>query len=55
MSTYTGKEVTWQQALDSKNDTMPKNLSWDAETPTKPGADGLYQLPVPGKTRIDQV
>ena len=55
MSTYTGKEVTWQQALDSKVDTMPKNLAWDAEPLVKPGPDGLYQLPVPGKTRIDQV
>jgi len=55
MSTYTGKEVTWEQAMNSKLDTMPKNLAWDAETPTKPGPDGLYQLPVPGKTRIDQV
>ncbi len=55
MSTYTGKEVTWEQALNSKNDTMPKNLAWDAEPLVKPGPDGLYQLPVPGKTRIDQV
>ena len=29
MSAYTGKEVTWQQALDSKLDTMPKDLAWD--------------------------
>ena len=55
MSTYTGKEVTWEQAMNSKLDTMPKNLAWDAPTPTSPGPDGLYQLPVPGKTRIDQV
>jgi myo-inositol 2-dehydrogenase / D-chiro-inositol 1-dehydrogenase len=55
MSTYTGKEVTWEQALNSKLDTMPKNLAWDAEPPSKPGPDGMYQLPVPGKTRIDQV
>src|SRR5436190_9309226 len=55
MSTYTGKEVTWEQALNSKLDSMPKNLAWDAEPPTKPGEDGMYKLPVPGKTRIDQV
>ena len=55
MSTYTGKEVTWEQALNSKLDTMPKNLAWDAEPPTKPGPDGMYKLPVPGKTRIDEV
>jgi predicted dehydrogenase len=55
MSTYTGKEVTWEQAMNSKLDTMPKNLAWDAEPPTRPGPDGMYPLPVPGKTRIDQV
>ncbi len=52
MSTYTGKEVTWEQALNSKLDTMPKVLAWDAEPPTKPGPNGMYQLPVPGKTPI---
>ena len=52
MSTYTGKEVTWEQAMNSKLDTMPKNLAWDAEPPTSPGPDGMYQLPVPGKTPI---
>jgi myo-inositol 2-dehydrogenase / D-chiro-inositol 1-dehydrogenase len=55
MSTYTGKEVTWEQALNSQVDTMPKTLAWDAEPPVKPGPDGMYQLPVPGKTRIEQV
>ena len=52
MSTYSGKEVTWEQALNSKLDTMPKVLAWDAEPPTKPGPDGMYQLPVPGKTPV---
>ncbi|HWN93577.1 MAG TPA: Gfo/Idh/MocA family oxidoreductase [Methylomirabilota bacterium] len=52
MATYTGKEVSWEQALNSKLDTMPKVLAWDAEPPTKPGPDGMYQLPVPGKTPV---
>ncbi len=55
MSTYTGKEVTWEQALNSQLDTMPKNLAWDAEPLVKPGPDGMYQLPVPGKTQIKDV
>jgi myo-inositol 2-dehydrogenase / D-chiro-inositol 1-dehydrogenase len=52
MATYTGKEVSWEQALNSKLDTMPKKLAWDAEPPTRPGPDGMYQLPVPGKTPL---
>jgi len=28
MSTYTGKQVTWEQALNSKEDLVPKKLAW---------------------------
>jgi predicted dehydrogenase len=28
MSAYTGKAVSWEQALNSKLDTFPKNLAW---------------------------
>ena len=28
MSAYTGKAVTWEQALNSKLDTFPKHLAW---------------------------
>ncbi len=33
MSAYTGKEVTWEMALNSKLDTMPKDLRWDMSLP----------------------
>jgi myo-inositol 2-dehydrogenase/D-chiro-inositol 1-dehydrogenase len=29
MSAYTGVPLTWEQALNSKDDTMPPSLSWD--------------------------
>jgi len=29
---------------------MPKVLGWDADTPTKPDANGRYPIPVPGVT-----
>ena len=45
MSSYTGKEVTWDQALNSKEDTMPPKLSWDMELPTPP-------VPLMGKTPL---
>ncbi len=50
MATYSGKELDWDAAIASNIDTMPKTLAWDAETPTKPGADGMYQLAIPGQT-----
>jgi len=39
----TGKEVTWEMALNSKLDTMPKNLAWDMKLDVPPPSE-------PGKT-----
>ncbi len=44
MSAYTGKEVSWEQALNSKLDTFPKTLAWGPmeEPPVpKPGVTEL--------------
>jgi myo-inositol 2-dehydrogenase / D-chiro-inositol 1-dehydrogenase len=44
MSAYTGKEVSWDQALNSKLDTFPKTLAWGPmeEPPVpKPGVTEL--------------
>jgi myo-inositol 2-dehydrogenase / D-chiro-inositol 1-dehydrogenase len=45
MSAYTGKVVTWEQALNSKLDTMPDKLSRDMKLSMTPP-------PVPGKTEL---
>jgi myo-inositol 2-dehydrogenase/D-chiro-inositol 1-dehydrogenase len=45
MSAYTGKDVTWEKALNSKEELMPKNLTWDASLPTPKVAE-------PGKTPL---
>jgi predicted dehydrogenase len=50
MAAYTGQEVTWEQALNSPVDTMPKVLAWDADPGPRPGPDGMYPCPVPGNT-----
>lgn len=34
MSAYTGKEVTWKMALESKEDLMPEKLDWDMKLET---------------------
>ena len=44
MSAYTGKAVTWDQALESKEYLMPSKLEW-ASLPFPPVA-------VPGKTKL---
>jgi hypothetical protein len=45
MAAYTGKEVTWEQALNSKENLFPKDLAWDMKLPVPPVAEpGLYEL-----------
>jgi len=45
MTCYTGKAVTWDQALNSKENTMPEKLAWDMSLPVPPVA-------VPGQTKL---
>jgi predicted dehydrogenase len=45
MSAYTGKEVSWDQALNSQEDLMPKDLTLDMSLPETPVA-------VPGKKKF---
>lgn len=42
---YTGKLVTWDQALNSQKDTMPAKLSWDMSLP-------VDEVAMPGKTTV---
>ncbi len=52
MATYSGKELDWNKALASKIELLPENLAWDAMPKVVPGADGLYQRAIPGKTDV---
>ena len=45
MSAYTGKEVTWDHVVNSKEDLFPKNLTWDMKIPVAPVA-------MPGSTPL---
>ena len=51
MAAYSGKVVAWDEAVNSQLDLAPKNLAWNAETPVKPGPDGLYACATPGVTK----
>ncbi|MSR66619.1 MAG: twin-arginine translocation signal domain-containing protein [Pedosphaera sp.] len=55
MATYSGKEITWDDAIKSNIDTMVKDIdkvsfadALNLEPQSRPGADGLYKLSVPG-------
>ena len=43
MAAYTGKEITWEMAMNSKENLFPENLTWDSKLPVAPVA-------VPGVT-----
>jgi predicted dehydrogenase len=45
MAAYTGKMVTWEKALNTKEDTMPERLAWDMKLETPPPS-------VPGRTAL---
>ena len=52
LCTYSGKEITWDDAIKSNVSLAPKSYAWDAETPVKATADGVYPIAVPGLSRV---
>jgi myo-inositol 2-dehydrogenase/D-chiro-inositol 1-dehydrogenase len=53
MATYSGKELTWDQALNSKVQHMPAIVTAETEPPVKPDADGGYPIAIPGKPGVE--
>ncbi len=49
MATYTGKKITLEQAMNSKLQLMPEEVTWDTLPPSLPDANGKYAIPTPGK------
>jgi hypothetical protein len=45
MAAYTGQEITWEQALNSQENLVPENLSWQTPAP-------LVQVAMPGQTKF---
>jgi hypothetical protein len=43
MAAYTGKEITWDMAMNSQEQIFPSNLTWNMSLPVAP-------MPRPGKT-----
>jgi hypothetical protein len=54
LSCYTGKEVTWDQVTKSDyfHAPKPEDCRDGMEPPTKPGPDGCYPVPLPGRTEM---
>ncbi|MEM8509278.1 MAG: Gfo/Idh/MocA family oxidoreductase [Bacteroidota bacterium] len=52
MATYSGKNISWDEAMASNLELVPKNLNWDAPAPVLPNTDGSYNIPMPGKANV---
>lgn len=52
LCTYSGKEISWEDAIKSEVSLAPKSYAWDAEPPVKMNADGVYPVAVPGLTKV---
>jgi predicted dehydrogenase len=51
MATYSGAEITWDDAINSKVDLFPERLAWDALPKSLPDENGFYKIAVPGQTK----
>ncbi len=52
MATYSGKVVTWEEAINSNIDLMPAEFSWTALPPVLPDAGGMYPCAIPGESTV---
>jgi myo-inositol 2-dehydrogenase / D-chiro-inositol 1-dehydrogenase len=49
MCTYSGQQIEWEAALNSKVDDLPNEWSWEATPPVLPDAAGWYPVAKPGR------
>lgn len=52
MATYSGKVITWDQAMNSDLQIMPETVDWNSNPPTMPDSNGMYPIPTPGITEF---
>lgn len=52
MATYSGREVKWEEALNSDLALVPSAYTWDGTPPTQPDENGHYPIPLPGEGRV---
>ena len=52
MVCYTGKRITWEQAVESQEVLGPAEIDWNTKPPLSPREDGTYACPIPGFTEF---
>lgn len=53
MTCYSGRQITWEDAMKSNFQLFQNNCSFDMTPPVKPDANGIYPVPVPGVTQVN--
>ncbi|MCC5937471.1 MAG: Gfo/Idh/MocA family oxidoreductase [Lunatimonas sp.] len=51
-ATYSGKVVSWDEAINSDINLMPDVLAWDAIPKNVPNNEGYYAYAVPGQSKV---
>ena len=49
MATYSGKLIEWDKAINTDDNLVPENISWNSKPPVLPDNNGRYKIPIPGK------
>ena len=44
MATYTGEEITWERALNSKEDLSPRHYAFGPNPVNPPATPGITQI-----------
>ncbi len=52
MATYSGKVVTWDDAIASNIELSPDRYAWDGTPPVVPDESGCYPCAMPGVTKV---
>jgi myo-inositol 2-dehydrogenase/D-chiro-inositol 1-dehydrogenase len=52
MVCYTGKQITWEDAMKSTHTFGPAECGFETEPPVKPDANGIYPVAIPGMTKL---
>ncbi len=52
MCTYSGKEISWDAAIQSQISLLPDEFSFTATPKSLPDANGMYAVPLPGLTKV---
>ena len=52
MAAYSGKRLTWDEAINSNIQLTADAETWDGPAPVYPKDDGGYEIPIPGFTEV---